>query len=535
MIDYVVSGSSNPVYIDWSSTLQSHLSDFWRNALLESPAQAGIPLSLCFVSQLGIAAPVVAPHSSVKHPISGEETPLSLLTWGIAESGVGKTPAYNAFVKPMLEVFAREESQSGATSDQFKSKYRLWELKRKGLDKAIVKAAQACEPDDHLQAAMRKHENDMPTDDRVLYQVMSFSAFAKAARTKHKRIIIASDEAHPILKSGVMNHPAVLCTAWQGGNQAFILDGAHTECSFNDMILNSVLFVQPKFFDQLLTKDDEAARESGLMARSLIVRCPPHQDCDLASNEAMDQGHLRAFLARLEQLVVEAFKRRRVGDYSRAILTFSADAVVLWKKERDAINEQAMLGGRLESISDFAAKYMDNASRIAGIFHVVDGLEGEISSMTLSSAIAVMRMFLAEFKRMFDPTDDTPKSIKDAWRVARYLYEHNWVPNIFPASYNDVLQGRAVREGGADYDAAINHLVNIGYVTVDKSERKKFLRLNPTAFCQLTAKSFEGPIPEAFYRAPIHCYNDPRRQGPLPFTGGLYSSQVRHQHTEGRR
>ena len=147
---------------------------------------------------------------------------------------------------------------------------------------------------------------------------------------------------------------------------------------------------------------------------------------------------------------------------------------------------------------------------------------------TLSRAIAVMRVFLAEFKRMFDPIDDTPKSIKDAWRVARYLYEHNWVPNNLPASYNDVLQGRAVREGGGDFDAAINHLVNIGYVVADKSERKKFIRLNPIAFGKLTAKSFEGPIPESFYRAPSPYCGEPRRQGPLPFMGGLFSGQIHH-------
>lgn len=526
MIDHV--GSGDPAYITWSSTLQSHLSDFWFSALLESPAQAGISIALCFASQLGAAASVVAQLADMKHPISGEVCPLSLHVLGVAESGVGKTPAYNAFVKPTTEVFAREESHSGATSGQFKAKYRLWELKRKGLDKAIVKAAQACEPDDHLHAAIREHENNMPTDDRMLYQAMTFSAFAKASRIEHKRIIIASDEAQPVLKSGLMNHPTVPCAAWQGGNQTFMLDGAHTECSFNDLILTFILFGQPKFFDQYVAKNDEAARESGLLARSLIVRCMPNEDDDLPGNEVSDRDHLRAFLLRLEQLVIEVFTRRRMGDYSRTTLTFSADAVALWKEERMAINEQAKPGAKLENISDFVAKYMDNAGRIAGIFHVVDGLEGEISSTTLSRAIAVMRMFLAEFKRMFDPIDDTPKSIKDAWRVARYLYDHNWVPNNLPASYNDVLQGRAVREGGGDFDAAINHLVNIGYVVADKSERKKFIRLNPIAFGKLTAKSFEGPIPESFYRAPSPYCGEPRRQGPLPFMGGLFSGQIHH-------
>lgn len=534
MIDYVAA-SENPVYITWSSTLQSHLSDFWLNALLESPAQAGIPIALCFVAQLGAAAPVVAQLADIKHPISKEVFPLSLHVWGVAESGVGKTPPYNAFVKPTTEVFAREESQSGATSDQFKSKYRLWELKRKGLDKAIVKAAQACEPDDQLQAAMREHENNMPTDDRVLYQAMTFSAFTKASRIKHKRIIIASDEAQPVLKSGLMNHPAVHCAAWQGGNQTFMLDGAHTECSFNDLLLTFVLFVQPKFFDQFVVKNDGAARESGLMARSLIVRCTPNEGDDLPINDVTDGEHLRAFLARLEHLVIEAFKRRRMGDYSCTTLTFSTDAVVLWKEERAAINEQAKSGAKLENVSDFVAKYMDNAGRIAGIFHVVDGLEGEISSTTLSRAIAVMRLFLAEFKRMFDPIDDTPTSIKDAWRLARYLYEHNWVPNNLPASYNDVLKGRAVREGGGNFDAAINHLVHIGYVKDDKSERKKFIRLNPLAFARLTATSFKGPIPDAFYRATIPWSGDARRQVPPPFMGGLFNSQNHPQDKGGHQ
>ncbi|MBD8898477.1 DUF3987 domain-containing protein [Rhodanobacter sp. DHG33] len=535
MIDYVTSGPGNTIHIDWSSTLQSHLPSLWFDALLESPAQAGIPLALCFASQLGAVASAVAQHASVKHPISGEETPLSLYIMGIAESGVGKTPAYNAFAKPIMEVFARQESQNGATSDQFKSKYRLWELKRKGLDKAIVKAAQACESDDHLKEAMREHENNMPTDDRVLYQAMSFSAFAKAVCTNHKRIIIASDEAHPILKSGVMTQPAVLSNAWQGGTQTFMLDGAHTTCSLNDLVLTFVLFVQPKFSDQFLAKNDGAARESGLMARTLIVRCSPHQNNDLTDDEVTDQGHLHAFLARLEQLVIEAFRHRRMGEYSRTTLTFSPDAVVLWKKEHDTINAQARPGGNLENISDFVAKYMDNASRIAGIFHVAEGLEGEISSTTLSRAIAVMRLFLAEFKRMFDPTDDTPKSIKDAWRVTRYLYEYNWVPGFLPASYNDVLQGRAVREGGPDFEAAISVLINNGYVTVDKSERKQFIRLNPTAFSKLTTKSLAGPIPEAFYRAPIPLYGNPNCQGPLPLMGGLFSSQAPHQRGENHR
>lgn len=531
MIDHIVPGSN--AHIDWCSTMQTHLTDFWLNALMDSPARAGIPIALCFLSQVSAASSAVSQYADMMHPISGRKMLPAVLAWGVAESGVGKTPAFDAFVQPTMDVFSREESQSGAKADQFKLQLRLWELKRKGIEKAIIKAAQTGEPDDHLHEAMQEHENNMPKDDRVLYQAMSFTAFAKASRTKHKRMFIASDEAHTVLQSELMSFPAALCSAWDGGDKTFKVEGAYRECSFDDFVLTSTLLVQPKFFDHFQAKNDGAARESGLMARSLIVRCMPGQDNGFANNVALDQGHRQAFLERLEELVVKAFQRRRSGDYSRTTLTFSHDAIALLKEERAAINDLAKPEGKLENISDYVAKYIDNACRIAGIFHVVDGLEGEISSITLSRAIAVMRLFLAEFKRLFDPTDDTPKSIRDAWRVTRYLYERYWVPNILPAVYNDVRQGRAVREGGTDFDAAIAWLEHIGFVTVEKSERKKLIRLNSIAFGQLRPESFKGPIPESFFRAPIRTYGNPS-QGPTPFMGGLYSSRTTMTQLEGR-
>jgi hypothetical protein len=496
--------------ITWASNVEPYLPAFWHTVLKESQRRPEWSRSMIFSVALANASFACMHHAEVLQP-DGQRCDLGVFTLVNGESGVGKTPVFDIFHQPAKDQRKWDETIFATATSTFNTVKQLWNLKAKGLARAIVKAVQAKEPVSELEDAMINHENDKPKQphlDRMLIQAMSISSFMKVANGEHNRLFLAHPDARVVVKKGgMMDNLDAFCVAWDYDG-TYMLDSAYNKYEFSELLMSMLLMLQPIFFTEFIWRGGGAARESGFTPRCLITHVTKDQELDLIDNEPTDGQCLRDFLARLAHFLAEASKQRSISEYDRTELTFSPEAIKLWDDTRKEIDKQQDPGGLYENIRDFAFKFMSNVSRIAGIFHCMNTDEGEISVSNLHGAIALMLFYAANFQAIYEPIESVPKSVSDAWRVLHYLYFTHWTNKVSQVAYNDVLQSRRVREGVRTLDAAIDHLALKGYISVDRG-RKKFIRLNNYAFRSINAEELRNQPPLKFSSSYAFSFDEP--------------------------
>lgn len=509
----------------------------WRDLVIQVKGNRNWSESMIFLTAFAAAAYVCAPHAQAQWPNCEKISHLTTYSFVIAKPGSGKTPIFDALFKAIFKRLKSKTDRQDEAFAQFENVQTIWELKKKGLAKALVKAIQQGQSGDLQTDAMAKHlmeEPVEPTEDRTIIQKMTASAFKKVMGGHHPRLFLASDDAAAILDSGVLDHPSIQCSVWESSSVTMI-DGAYAHDQFDDALLSIHLMTQPEFFEDFLSARRGAAKKSGFMARCLIAKVMPTDNAGQVEHSPVEGERIQWFEDRLDELQDSTDERRVREDFSRVTLIFSPEAARLWEEEREAMERLMQPGGRLENISEFVAKAMDHICRVAGVFHFFQGNEGPIQSDTLKSAIAVVQFYIGEYKRIFDDTDDDPQFIKDAWCLLKYLDAHyvnasQRQKRSMPIPCNDLLSGphRFHGRGGATrMHMAVDHLVSTGFITLSLPGQKKHIHLKLGAFEDIKSEILANTIPRDFYRAIIivpqntNMFQDEVAGPPEYFSGGL--------------
>lgn len=102
----------------------------------------------------------------------------------------------------------------------------------------------------------------------------------------------------------------------------------------------------------------------------------------------------------------------------RTLLKFEeAAAEPLYVNLYNEIEFNTRPGGLYENAKDHASKLMENVARVAGILHVINDEQGDISYTTLNNAIHICIFFSKEYVRVFDnkPQHVVNAMVLDDW------------------------------------------------------------------------------------------------------------------------
>jgi hypothetical protein len=437
-------------------------------------------LSICAANDINVMLP------------TGQVVPGLLYVGTIADSGERKT-ATDKLV--LAKAYARDALQATEHKNalaKYKADIRYWEAVDTSMQRKLVKAISNGEDTEQLRREMEEHaaaEPSKPERNRIVYQSITERPLMEALQGDNKCIAILSDEGSIVLNGSSTNKLATLNKAWDGPS-LLTFDRADDSIEARDPRVTVSFMIQEKVFQDFMNKRGNIARESGFLARLLICRPASTQGFRYMSLDEPVWEHLPKFHQRMDELLEATMARRKAGDTSRKLLSFSSEAKEMWVREQNIVEPKLQQGGELESVRDFASKSMEIAGRLAACMHHFEGLAGDVISMeTLHRALDVVDYYFDEYIYLFGNHNDVPQEQKDVLALGNYLHSRYWMNGFNEALRNEVRKCGPIRHQGR-FEAALQQLcwedtVSVRHDNMQKRKGKLWIDLNPAVFSRV--------------------------------------------------
>jgi hypothetical protein len=461
-----------------------------RLALEEVRANLQAPDALIAGAFLTALSTCAAGDINVLQP-TGQKTPPVFNNGSIADSGERKTGTDKTVLAVLYALDAKYAVEYQKALIQYKADIRYWTVVDKAIQHKLAKAIGKgnakdieqlrCELHDHIAA-----EPSKPKRYRIVYQSITERPLMEALQGDDKCIAIMSDEGSTVLNGIATNSLATLNKAWDGP-ALMTFDRADESIEARNPRVTVSFMIQQKLFEDFMEKRGEIARQSGFLARFLVCWPASTQGYRYMSLDEPIWEHLPKFHARMKELLEATTARRKAGDTSRKLLSFSPEAKSLWALKQNTIEPHLQQGGELESVRDFVSKSMEIAGRLAACMHHFEGLAGDVINMeTLQRALDVLQFYFEEYKDLFGNHQLVPQLEKDTRTLGLYLHARYWVQGYPSALRNEVRKSGPIRHQ-ARYEGALAELCRVGSVIVSREDVSKgksrlWIRMNPGVF-----------------------------------------------------
>lgn len=420
---------------------------------------------------------------------TGQLSSCVLYVGTIADSGERKTATDKIVLATVYAHDAKRAAEYKAAMAAYQADCRFWEAKDTAIQRKLVKAISNGENVEWLRCELEEHaaaEPTAPQRNRLIYQSVTERPLMEALQGSSKCIAILSDEGSIVLNGGATNKLATLNKAWDGPS-LLTFDRADDSIEARDPRVTVSFMIQEKLFQGFMEKRGEMARESGFLARFLVCWPASTQGFRFMSLDEPAWEHLPKFHQRIEELLEATAARRKKGDMSRKVLSFSSEAKELWVRVQNNVEPRIQQGGELESVRDFVSKSMEIVGRLAACMHHFEGLAGDVISMeTLQRALDIFQYYFDEHVDLFGNRNDMPQGVRDVHALGAYLHTRYWMRGFNYALRNDVRKSGPIRHQGR-FEAAIHALVAEGsiYVCHEQANQRKgklWIHLNPHVF-----------------------------------------------------
>jgi putative DNA primase/helicase len=286
-------------------------------------------------------------------------------------------------------------------------------------------------------------------------------------------------------KDSLLGFMAGLNRLWDGGAihhdrkqaQSVHLEGRRLTVS---------LMVQPLVLRELIARGGGLSRGSGFLARYLVAEPSSTMGGRLYREAPRGMPRLLTFHQRIRELLDASLPLDEQNRLSPPLLRLSPGAFAIWREYHDEIERELKPLGDYAAVCDFAAKSAENAARIAGCLHVLEGAQGAILHETMDRAATLARWYLREALRVLEVLDEP-----QAWADARLL--DSWLAAAGDSPTRDVLRlGPGPQRDKRRRDAAIEVLTEMGRARVGPDGRRGILVRNPAlaGFATATPATF---------------------------------------------
>lgn len=350
--------------------------------------------------------------------------PISLNLLTIAESGERKTSADQRMARPIREWEANKRDERRPEIDAKKALLDAWTSEREGLLNKIKSGAGKPNKNDEivgLKVDLEAHEKtrpSVPPEVSLFYEDASPAALAESIAQGWPSSALWSDEgglvvgSHGMRDETALSYFALLNRLWDGHSferkrtsvVGSRIEGRRITCS---------LMMQEIVMAQLLSAGGGASRGIGLLARFLMSWPTSTMGSRLYRQGDLDGPELRAFDARLAQLLDHPLPLDDDGRLKPSPLHLAPEAQATWVRFHDDVERELGREGDFCDVADFAAKTAENAARIAAVFHVFEHAPcGMISSDLMEAGAKIAIWHLNEARRLMGAFNE-PEQIRD--------------------------------------------------------------------------------------------------------------------------
>lgn len=457
-----------------------------RDAVEDVHGFVQAPVSLVSSCALGALSLAGQAHGDVRR-CAGLTGPIGLFLLVVADSGERKSTCDSYFFQPIRDFEREADEACKPLMLDYKAEMEAWEARRNGLKDRIRLFAKKGTPSGPAEAELRDLEQNKPEPPRVprmIYNDVTPEKLRWNLAEGWSSAGVISSEAGLVLGShgmgqeSALRNLATMNTLWDGQtiqtdrrtSESFRVEGAR---------LTMTLQIQGPAFRSFFDRAGDLARGTGFTARFLIA-CPEStQGTRLFRDPPDDFPGLNAFTERLKQMLERAPVMDKHGSLHPPLIDFSEEAKHEWIHFHDSVEVQLASGGKFEDVRDVASKIADNAARVAALFHLLEGVEGDISLATVKAACTITRWYLDEARRFFGDLS-IPDGIAKAACLEDWLLKRCQQVQMDRVSTQEVQQRgpNALREKSV-LDSAIQVLESHGRIRRVQDGQRKLLVINP--------------------------------------------------------
>lgn len=430
-----------------------------RNAVFEIQQMTKAPPSMVANSALGAISLACQNVADVKLP-HNKITPCSLFFMTLAESGERKTSVDSIFMNGIEMHEKIIQSQYLNYKEKFEAQNRIWQIQKSALEKKISKLGSDKNDDlENQLISLIKSKPNFIQKPQLIARDVTPEALATSLRTSPSMGLM-SNEAGSVLNGRAAEQLPMLNSIWDDSEYSV------SRKSGDDFVLSGVrltisLMIQPKTFQKFLEGRGFLARDNGFLARCLFAQPFSTQGSRHQFSINTQKSHAAEhFEKRISEVLLSSSKNT---PDERQILEFAPDAQLALVTYSNEIETNLNWSGLYYHIKDAASKSMENAARMAAIFHIFEKCEGVISKEYVDRAIQICKWHLNEFRKIFEPAQQMPQFERDGIRLQQWLQEKCGPQNCFTFEKNKLLQFAPIRDR-ARRDCALQFLANKGIV-----------------------------------------------------------------------
>lgn len=372
-------------------------------------------------------------------PINGRKYPLSLYHLVMARSGCRKSTVYKLLTKAISEFEQQLEQDFYIERDAYERSLVLWNVKFSALNKGYKKALNQGINADKALFDLEKCLSQKPVEPvkkRLIINDSTSEGLAKELGDGYPVLSLMSDEAGELFESSLLRKTPLLNSLWCAEGKS-VSRASRDNYVIKDCRFSLLLMVQPALFDSFMGKKGKKAKSSGFLARSLLVDLNHITHlCEIKRVSYPAELSLADLSSTLVSHLQKGMKRRE-EDEARRSITLAHDAQVAWNGYCQAIIKMMEPGGELHAYDDYASRFMEHASRIAGVMQVFMTPDSVIvTKETLESAVYITQWHLNHFIKKIDDF----KEVSDAEKLLLWLEEHLVSNKSYDFRRNDIIK-----------------------------------------------------------------------------------------------
>ncbi|ELY2855784.1 DUF3987 domain-containing protein [Cronobacter dublinensis] len=333
--------------------------------------KTGAPAELILIVLIGAMAFSCQDKFNVQLKNGRTFTSLYLLL--LARSGNRKSTVFKA----LMETIHQMEKE---LKNSFLEKEKLYELKKvswdtelkelkKQFSKAVRQKVDVAETREALEEC-QKSGPIAPVRKYLTKNDATSEGLKKTLALGSPSLMLGSDEAGGVFDSSLFRDISVLNSLWGEGR---ITDSRASRDSYDvdDVRLTILLLLQPAIFNDFLGKQGKKLRNSGFLARLLLIDLEQIPElCDIPDIFSWsDEPGLDGFFSILVKHLQDGIQRRENNE-ERICIILSEEAKALWETQNKRIRELMQLGGELHHYDDFGSRIMEQATRIAAVMQM---------------------------------------------------------------------------------------------------------------------------------------------------------------------
>lgn len=399
-----------------------------RDAVVEVQQFVQAPVAMVACSALATLSLAAQSQYDVERA-SSLSGPLGLYFLVVADSGERKSTLDAYFAKPVAQYEQDQAKAAEPLLSDYAANMAAWEAGKQGLSDRIKLFTKDGKNIDATKDQLRAHEADKPTRPqvaRLVYSDTTPEALVRGIATEWPSVGLISSEGgavfggHGMKSDAQMRNMATINQLWDGKPTR---TDRSTSSSFTaEGRLTVAIQVQAPTLKAFFEASGGLARGTGFLARFLVAWPESTQGTRMFIEPPAQWPMLEHFRARVTE-ILNLPQPIEQGRLQPPMLYLAPDAKRVWVDFYNELEQQLGFGGDLHDVRDVASKTADNAARMAGLFHVMEGACGSISANHMQGATNIMRWHLNESQRVLGgamvPSETAAAAKLDQWLLMK--------------------------------------------------------------------------------------------------------------------